>query len=97
MKGLKWGMYLHFGIYTPIFMMWIGMSIFDSEMMRKIYRWIVEFSVLGPFGGYWLALVYLFDSASENKFWDSWKLLAISTAVLFTTRSILIGELTVLH
>ena len=74
MNGLKWGMYLHFGMYTPLFLIWIGMSIFDSSMMRDIYKWLVQFSVLGPFGGYWLALIYLFDMASENKFWGDWKL-----------------------
>ena len=74
MQGMKWGMFQHFGIWTPLTMIWIGMSVWDSDMMRQIYKWLVEFSVLAPFGGYWLALTYLFDTASEYKFWDSWKL-----------------------
>ena len=34
---------------------------------------------------------------SKHWFWDSWKLLAIISAVLFTIRSILVSELTVLQ
>ena len=42
--------------------------------MRDIFDWIIQFSVLGPFGGYWLALVALFDHADATNDWGNWKL-----------------------
>ena len=74
MQGLKWGMWQHWFMWTPVGLLWFAVSFFDSETMRAIFSAVVQFSVMGPFGGYWLALVYLFDNASETGDWGNWKL-----------------------
>ena len=90
MKGLRWGIYLHWGIWVPLSMVWVGVSFFDSEMMREIFKWIVELSVLGPFGGYWIAFVKLMDHATETKDWDNWKLwITIPVWLVYTVFSML--------
>ena len=84
-------MFQHFGIWTPLFLIWLGVSTFDSDMMRQIFKWLVEFSVLLPFGGYWLALIYLFDTATEMKFWGSWELwVAVPIWLAYTGTSMIV-------
>merc|ERR1712232_913063 len=74
MQGLKWGMWQHWFMWTPVGFLWFAIEFFDSEMMRSLFNGVVQFSVMGPFGGYWLAMIYLFDNASETADWGNWKL-----------------------
>ena len=53
-------------------MLWIGILLFDSELMRTIFDCGLLLSVLGPFGGYWLALIALLLHADNTGDWGAW-------------------------
>ena len=41
MIGLQWGFWMHWAIFWPVGVVWMGVSFFDGELMRKIFDWIV--------------------------------------------------------
>ena len=84
-------MWQHWFMWTPVGLIWFAVSFFDSEMMRNIFNGVVQFSVMGPFAGYWLAFVALFDNAAETDDWGNWKLwLTVPIWLCYTIFSMLV-------
>ena len=43
-------------IWWPVFLAWIGISIFDNDLMRELYYISVLITLTGPFFLYWVGL-----------------------------------------
>lgn len=55
----KWWFWVHELVWWPVGIIWIAMAFFDAKWLRDIFSGIVTMSFLGPWAGYWAAIVWL--------------------------------------
>ena len=53
---------------------WMAIALFNSEFSRELYKATVSVSVLGPFAGHIIGLVYVFTNADAMQIWNYWYL-----------------------
>ena len=74
----KWWFWIHELIWWPVGIIWIALAFYDATWLRTIFSGIVQWSFLGPFAGYWAALVYMMVDANNTiisngrKGWAYW-------------------------
>ena len=52
-------------IFVPVFIGWLFVSFFDSELMRTIFSLLVTLSVLGPFASHWYHTATFYLSCTD--------------------------------
>ena len=74
----KWWFWIHELIWWPVGILWIALAFYDATWLRTIFSGIVQWSFLGPFAGYWAAIVYMMVEANKTylsngkKGWAYW-------------------------
>ena len=74
----KWWFWIHELIWWPVGILWLALAFYDATWLRTIFSGIVQWSFLGPFAGYWAAIVYMMVEANKTylsngkKGWNYW-------------------------
>ena len=71
--------YVFCGVWTPVFMTWLGVVIFDSTEMRNLMHDAIHVSMAGPYLLYWVAMGDMFMNAQ----WTNWLWWVIGSSLLF--------------
>ena len=71
--------YVFCGVWTPVFMTWLGVVIFDSTEMRNLMHDAIHVSMAGPYLLYWVAMGDMFMNAQ----WTNWLWWVIGSTLLF--------------
>ena len=59
--------------YWPVSIGWAAIALFDSDFSRELYKAVVSVSVLGPFAGHIVGLVFIFINADSSNLWNRWE------------------------
>ena len=82
---IKTWTYVFCGVWTPVFMTWLGVVIFDSTEMRNLMHDAIHVSMAGPYLLYWVAMGDMFMNAQ----WTNWLWWVVgSTLLLYSVASI---------
>ena len=76
--GFNWAFWIHEIIWWPLGILWIALSFYDARWLRTAFTTLVNISVLGPFGGYWIGLIALFLAVDAANAWGMWQLWALA-------------------
>ena len=71
-------------VYSPVFIMWLMVTFFDSEMMRVFFQMVVTLSIFASFYDHWSDLITLVNSnfgGLSVSFWIWWAVHAAATIV----------------
>merc|ERR1712151_233715 len=59
--------------WWPVGIVWIALAFYDAQWLRTIFGGLVTWSFLGPFAGYWAAIVYFLVKVDEHRTWKGKK------------------------
>ena len=71
-------------VYSPVFIVWLMVTFFDSEMMRAFFQMVVTLSIFASFYTHWgtLALYVMLNFGGLSvSFWIWWAVHAAATIV----------------
>ena len=71
--GSKWWFWVHELVWWPVGILWICLAFYDATWLRDMYDGAVTLSFLGPFAGYWAALIWFMVQANNVKGWSDWR------------------------
>ena len=58
--------------YLPQGMIWVSSAFWDIVMLRKVTRISTALSLLAPFAGNWIAVIFFMIYIDENSMWTEW-------------------------
>lgn len=74
----KWWFWIHELIWWPVGIFWIALAFYDAKWLRTLFSGLIQWSFLGPFAGFWVAIVYFMVKVDEHvlsngkKGWAYW-------------------------
>ena len=73
MGALYWAFIITELAWAPVSIIWMSLAFWDASWLRKVYESVITISFLGPFAGYWVALIMFMLSVDEVDCWGCWQ------------------------
>ena len=73
-RALKIAFWVSQIAYLPEGMIWIGSAFWDIVMLRRVMRLSTAISLLAPFAGNWIAIIFFLIYVDANSMWHDWEM-----------------------
>ena len=73
MGALYWAFIITELAWWPTAIIWMALAFWDAKWLRTVYETVITISFLGPFAGYWVALVMFMLAVDNGQCWGCWQ------------------------